>query len=278
MWGSIGNDIFVMLAGYFLAASSGIKLSRLLNLWLRMFFWSVFIYGVFAASGLEAFSFGVMLKNAMPVTQYLWWFASTYFVMYIVHPYLNKLLHNLSKEEYRNFLILFTVYHILVQTTPMKHFLGSKLSNFLYLYSLAGYIRLRADIPKNAKFIFYGTAIVLVTLVFISVVDACGVKFPHIRPYTKFFPAVMKISALIVSLCWIIGFSSLNIPHNKFINILASATFGVYLIHDNNFVRPFLWHNVFKNASFQDSPYLVPYSIAVILTVYILHSDRVTAL
>ena len=67
----------------------------------------------------------------------------------------------------------------------------------------------------------------------------------------------------------LIGFNSLKIPHSKIINLLASATFGVYLIHDNNFVRPFLWHKVFMNASFQNSPYLIPYSIGVILLVYV---------
>ena len=51
--------------------------------------------------------------------------------------------------------------------------------------------------------------------------------------------------------------------------VAASATFGVYLIHDNNLVRPFLWRVVFKNASFQNSPYLIPYSIGVVILVYV---------
>ena len=79
----------------------------------------------------------------------------------------------------------------------------------------------------------------------------------------------MKPMVIISSLCLLLGFRSLDIPHSKIINLLASATFGVYLIHDNNFVRPFLWRIVFKNASYQNSPYLIPYSIAVIIIVYI---------
>ena len=71
------------------------------------------------------------------------------------------------------------------------------------------------------------------------------------------------------SICLFIAFKNLKVKYIRAVNIIASATFGVYLIHDNNFVRPFLWHTVFKNASFQESPYLIPYSIAVILTVYI---------
>ena len=58
--------------------------------------------------------------------------------------------------------------------------------------------------------------------------------------------------------------------YHKWINVIASATFGVYLIHDNNLVRPFLWKTVFHNAYFQDSILLIPYSIAVTAIVYIL--------
>ena len=57
--------------------------------------------------------------------------------------------------------------------------------------------------------------------------------------------------------------------YHKWINILASATFGVYLIHDNGIVRPFLWVDVFKNAQYQDSLFLIPYSILVVAIVYI---------
>ena len=53
------------------------------------------------------------------------------------------------------------------------------------------------------------------------------------------------------------------------INIVASATFGVYLIHDNAIIRNLLWLDVFKNAQYQDSMFLIPYSIIVIAIVYV---------
>ena len=44
MGGSLGNDIFVMLSGYFLINSKVLNLRRLFNLWARIFFYSVIIY------------------------------------------------------------------------------------------------------------------------------------------------------------------------------------------------------------------------------------------
>ena len=57
--------------------------------------------------------------------------------------------------------------------------------------------------------------------------------------------------------------------YHKWINLAATATFGVYLIHDNPFMRELLWFKVFENAKYQNSLWLIPYSIAVSLAVYL---------
>ena len=65
-------------------------------------------------------------------------------------------------------------------------------------------------------------------------------------------------------------FEKCNIGYIKWINIIASATFGVYLIHDSNIIRPLLWQELFKNAQYQDSMLLIPYSIIVVAIVYLI--------
>lgn len=57
--------------------------------------------------------------------------------------------------------------------------------------------------------------------------------------------------------------------YHKLINVISSATFGGYLIHDHAFVRIVLWENVFKNAAFADEIYLIPYSIFAIVLVFV---------
>ena len=41
-------------------------------------------------------------------------------------------------------------------------------------------------------------------------------------------------------------FKKIKIQHNKWINILAMNTFGVLLIHDSNFFRYVIWHDVIQ--------------------------------
>jgi hypothetical protein len=67
-------------------------------------------------------------------------------------------------------------------------------------------------------------------------------------------------------------FATLKMNYHKGINMIASATFGVYLIHDNNIIRKSLWIDWFRNAEYQDSLLLIPYSIFVVAVVYIVCS------
>jgi hypothetical protein len=62
---------------------------------------------------------------------------------------------------------------------------------------------------------------------------------------------------------------------NRGINFLASLTFGVYLVHDNNFFRPLIWHKILKVdkiALHLDFIQLLGYSISIILLVYLASS------
>ena len=270
MGGSLGNDIFVLISGYFLINSSAVNYRKLFTLWLKVFCYSVCIYWLFVAFGIKAFSLKAALKSAMPITKPQWWFASTYFVMYLIHPYLNIFLRAMSHEDYKKFLAAAGFYWCIITTLTHSNFGANNLIDFMLAYSIAGYFRLWGKDFGSKKFIWYGVLGIAINFASVVLLDIIGLYIPFAGKHVLYFcSGMMKPMVIISSLCLLLGFRQLDIPHNKFINLLASATFGVYLIHDNRFVRPFLWHTVFKNASFQDSPYLIPYSIAVILTVYI---------
>lgn len=55
----------------------------------------------------------------------------------------------------------------------------------------------------------------------------------------------------------------------KFINSISKCTFGVYLIHDNNYVRKWLWNDVFPNGSYVNSYKLVLHLIVSVVIVYV---------
>ena len=65
-------------------------------------------------------------------------------------------------------------------------------------------------------------------------------------------------------------FASVNVRNNRVINIIASATFGVYLISDNYVIQKFLWIELFKNYQFQHSEAIIIHSIVAVALVYII--------
>ena len=83
------------------------------------------------------------------------------------------------------------------------------------------------------------------------------------------FYGTQSILTFLSALFSFLMFKNLKIGYHKWINVIASATFGVYLIHDHPIVRPFLWQTVFRNASYQDSLLIIPYSIGAACLVYI---------
>lgn len=45
-------------------------------------------------------------------------------------------------------------------------------------------------------------------------------------------------------------FAKLPVASNKWVNVCASTTFGIYLIHDNLYVRNYLWTDWLRCAMF----------------------------
>lgn len=72
-----------------------------------------------------------------------------------------------------------------------------------------------------------------------------------------------------ISVSLFLGVRALNIGCNKFVNTISAATFGVYLIHDDPYVRDFLWSRVVKTTSYTTSKILILYSLIVITLVFV---------
>ncbi|MCI5829688.1 MAG: hypothetical protein MR260_04405 [Spirochaetia bacterium] len=64
-------------------------------------------------------------------------------------------------------------------------------------------------------------------------------------------------------------FKDLKIRSSKIINLLGSATLGVYLIHENKDFKYFLWHGIFKTTEVQNHLHLILYAIVLTFLVFI---------
>lgn len=274
MGGDLGVDIFVLISGYFLVTSKGnvFNLNRILKFWGQVFVYSIAIYFIFGVIGIQEFGLASSIKALFPITFNSWWFASTYFVLYLVHPFINMLLQRLDKKTYQTLIAMQLILWCLIPTFTSSNYQSNSLLWFVTLYSVAGYIRLFGLNPRFTTKSYIGFSLLFSALRYLSCITlmALGTKIPFAASHSLLFYNQQSVLTFLSALSLFMVFEKWNIGYIKWINIVASATFGVYLIHDNDIIRNSLWHEIFKNAQYQDSMFLIPYSIIVVAIVYII--------
>ena len=113
---------------------------------------------------------------------------------------------------------------------------------FMVLYFISSYIRLYPKkIYKNNA--FWSVALLVMTLLCAASVIACDFLFKG--NYYLFVTDSNTLLAVLESICAFMFFNNLKIKNSKVINVTASATFGVLLIHANSdTMRSWLWGDV----------------------------------
>ena len=74
---------------------------------------------------------------------------------------------------------------------------------------------------------------------------------------------------VVIGLIVFIGFLKMNIGYKRVINFISPAMFGVFLIHENDCIRKWLWQDIFKLGSYSNSNVLIPYTILVVAIVFV---------
>lgn len=267
--GKIGVNIFVIICGYFLVTRADKKYDKLKKLWCEVFFYGILIYCIYVVIGLERHSLSAFVKNLFPITFDKWWFISTYFVLYLLYPYLNRLFANLNKNEYKNMLILMTVLWCIIPTFMHSSMQSNNLIWFIYLYAIGGYIRLHKDDDERKKYLT--TAIVFSVFYYLisALFFVLGTDIKVLGEVGRYFSSMQHLFTLLMALLWFLAFESYKGKNDiKVINTIASATLGIYLIHDNEFVREFIWRIAFDSNIYLDTLYFIPYSLFVICFVF----------
>ena len=124
---------------------------------------------------------------------------------------------------------------------------------------------------RNLK-INLGGLFVMSSALILSVImfNIAGIKVTSLFSKAIHFSEATYVPVVLAAIFLFLIFLNIDMKYSKVINIISSATFGVLLIHDNEYVREFLWIEVFKNASMIGSEYFIMYEIIVVLSVYII--------
>lgn len=273
MGGKIGAAIYVFISGYFLISDkeNSPNIKKIIKLWGQLAFYSVSFLLILTVLGKTTLSINNILQAVFPVSFTTWWFASSYFILYLLHPFINRLLQKLDKKTYQNLLIILFVIWEIVPTIFNVPNQSSDFTWCVLIYSFSGYIRLYGLNPKLKCSHYALLSFILLATTYLSsfVFTVIGTKIPFVSEHTQYFYMEFSAAVFLSALFIFMTFLTMKISYQKWINTAASATFAVYLIHDYSIVREVLWNDIVNAPAYNDSLLLIPYSIAVALAIFI---------
>ena len=269
MFGKLGVCLFIIISGYFYDKSK-FKIKKLLTLILQVFVYSIIglALGIFTNS--ENVNLLNIAKSILPITFGLYWFASCYVLIYIFTPFFRKIIENISKKDYKILLtIMILIWGILAFIPKTKTFFNEFIW-LIVIYFIGAYIKkYNFDFIKNNKYriITLISIIVLMNIIMI-VLEVISNKIPAISKVVYYINNINSPLVLILTILIFTVFKNLRIKNSNVINKIASATFGIYLIHENVFLRDIIWKQIVQGTKYINSPFLILNAIIGVLGVF----------
>lgn len=230
-------NIFVMISGYFSCTSMRVRVWKVIRLYIDVIFFRVLMYVMSCIFGNIAFSMNGFLGSFLPVN----WYVAVYSGLYLISPYLNRIMRDLPSKQFQTMLLVFFfVFSIwpsgidllgkvfdfsskaLTPISSTSSGDGYTLVNFILIYSLGAYFRLHENKAPSVKKSVCG----LLWYFGITVINTLYAAYSPGRAAAYCNPlVVLQTAALFVA------FQNIRIQNNV-INIIASCSFGTYLMHE----------------------------------------------
>lgn len=266
-WGKIGINCFVMITGYFMCKSQ-ITAKKFAKLVCEFMFYRFVFYLIFLISGYSQFSIKTLIKVVIPITSVNTNFTGCFVVFWLFIPFLNVLVQHMNERLHIRIILLSTFLYVILGT--VKQVTMNYVSWFIVLYFISSYIRLY---PKksfsNTK--LWGIIAVLSVLISATSVVACVWLGTKINRNIAFFFVTDSNTflAAAVGVCAFMFFKNIKVSYNKFINTVATSTFGVLCIHANSdTMRQWLWKDTLDNVGHYSSSYMPLHAFGSVIGIF----------
>lgn len=242
--GKIGVNTFIFITGYFMI-NSNFKLKKLINLIIKTLIFSLLGIGIAIIMHIDVGIKNVII-SLLPITFEIYWFMTAYILLYILSPYINIGIESLSKEKHLKLLIILTGLWVVLATLTTSEYGMNNLLWFVYIYLIGAFIRRyekEIDVKKVKK-ILSRLALLMFGFLIISIVIITKIseKYTMLQDYINYFAGINRIPTVVISIYLFVLFLEMDI-YSKNINKLATSCLGVYLLHENIFIRDIIWNS-----------------------------------
>ena len=253
-------NCYAMISGFvqYSEKEKPYQYSKYATLWLQVVFYSFGITLLTYFIDNSSISIKFLVKSLLPVTTKQYWYFSAYTGLFFIVPWLNRFIRNLSEAQMTRFILIvflvFSCYGNLIDPFSMNY--GYSFVWLVIMYLFGAWLK-KCQIPQKVRSRYAALTLVL-CLILTWVVKMFS---PLLN---SLFVSYISPTIVLVSLCYIILFSKLNINNTikRVTKFLSPAAFGVYLIHEQNIMREkfvlnkFVWICELKN-------WLIPLAVIV---------------
>ncbi|HBA48118.1 MAG TPA: hypothetical protein DCZ91_10045 [Lachnospiraceae bacterium] len=248
----VAVNIYMFISGFFLCTSS-FKVSRLIQLWLQVWVYSVGIGLLGALTGVMAgtdVDIHFMLTLLFPVSMGHYWFMTAYVFLYLLLPFVGTAVRRMDKRQLQAALaLLLFAFCIIKSVLPVRFEMdgqGYDCLWYLCVFVTAAYVRrFGGGFLEKRRLgpVLYGGGCLL-TFAVTLFLRRIYLRSGSLDTMLKFCMEYNHILPFLAAIGLFSVFYGIKI-HGKaaaFINRVAPYTLGVYLLHENLGLR-YTWPN-----------------------------------
>ena len=200
------------------------------------------------------------------------WFTQHYLLILIFMPFINTGLLALSYQQYKILVFLIIIFYCIIKAIlriceiSSNLFSITQLLKLLFPYIIGGFIRI-FDLKNKFFCKFCGILFFILTIILEIIFDKMAFYYNNylwIECQSELSLQLYSVFPILSSIGIIYIFKNIEI-YNKYINFISSSILGIYLIHANKNIAPFIYNCFFTTNDYTKKYFFFKYFIKALI-------------
>lgn len=209
----------------------------------------------------------------MPTTFGLYWFLSCYILIYVFSPFIKETMEKFEKKNIKRMLLIMVFVWGFVSMIPKTRTFFNEFIWLVTIYFIGAYIKKYGInfIKKKQTNQVYIVGLICFLIIFMIITEIISLKIPLLKKFIRILNSIQSPIILTLTILIFNIFKDLRVESN-IINTIAKSTLGIYLIHDNVFLRDIIWVKIVNGNKYVESPILIMNALIGIVECFIISS------
>lgn len=235
----------------------------------------------------ERFAVYSVIKMFFPLLSKQWYFLTNYVIILLLSPFINKVLVEIDKKQFKILLGLLFVFLSIYPTIstmgglkeifsttkvlPIEY--GKSMISFLFMFIIGAYLKRFVKDDEKLHFKYLGYFVGLCIIDFSLYYFLGNVMLNKVGLYNgAVFGQFSNPFVILESVSIFLFFRGFQFK-SRVINYIAGTTIGIYAIHEHPLMRGFIWsHNELGDPNLYNNFLGIMFIIATIFEIFIICS------